>query len=621
MRWQARATVAWMVVCLYAAVHPAAAADTEGAAARDYANVIASDQPVAYWSFTEGRLEGGIRDDLPLRAALEGEVALQAKGPRPPIFPLFPPENDGISLGGHGFLRVADPGDASPLDFAQGDALTLEAWVNPSALEEGQQVYLVGKGRTNREGVAKDNQNYALRLRMMSGTARVSFLFRSAGEHSEFQRWNSAAGFVPGSGWHHVAVSYQFGSDEPPKTYVDGVFSEGAWDMGSGRAAAPVVDNDELWIGSSMGGNVGSSFAGSLDEVAIYRVALPAERIAARYEAHRELAEKLDTSRWPDQEVEVEIFDGVPERSWEFALQEPFQRFREPGFALSEMPKRYTHNGVIATTPNPFLVRAQARIALPAGKYRFVLRAKNGARLTIDGRELVKTGWMSRNASGHEHVPDLLPPLVPGMRLCPPSHQEAVVECELDGEPHGFRIEAIVGGKGLRPELGELVVAWQPAAQPQADFIVLAPGTERVAFTEAAWRQWLPASQDRVRKVEQAIRQEATQRDADYWLARRELARRQLAGKQTDNLPLSTSGELPVEQRIDFLIAAQAGLAAPNAVPLVDDDVFLRRLYLDVVGVIPMPEEIARFFADAPEQRRSLAIERVLPSVKIKRTR
>ena len=58
----------------------------------------------------------------------------------------------------------------------------------------------------------------------------------------------------------------------------DGKETKGTWDEGGQTDAGPVVDDDDLWIGSSMNGNPGSTFVGLLDEVAVYRTALSGER-------------------------------------------------------------------------------------------------------------------------------------------------------------------------------------------------------------------------------------------------------------------------------------------------------------------------------------------------------
>ena len=115
-------------------------------------------------------------------------------------------------------------------------------------IPDGQQVYIIGKGRTNAPGIPQEQQNWALRLRGQ-GNARVSFLFKADG--GEFHRWTSKAGIATGSGWHHVAVTYTFGKPESIQGYVDGVATKGVWDMGGATNKAPTVDNDAVWIASS----------------------------------------------------------------------------------------------------------------------------------------------------------------------------------------------------------------------------------------------------------------------------------------------------------------------------------------------------------------------------------
>ena len=38
-----------------------------------------------------------------------------------------------------------------------------------------------------------------------------------------WHRWTATDGFLPGSGWHHVAVTYTFGKGASVKGYLDGV--------------------------------------------------------------------------------------------------------------------------------------------------------------------------------------------------------------------------------------------------------------------------------------------------------------------------------------------------------------------------------------------------------------
>ena len=113
-------------------------------------------------------------------------------GPIAPEYPGFPKTNRALEFDGSSRLVVKDPGERSPLDFANGDFITMEAWGSPGPIGEGENVYLIGKGRTNNKSFAANNQNYALRLRGQGGASK----------------------------------------------------------------RPPVVDDDELWIGSALGGSL-----------------------------------------------------------------------------------------------------------------------------------------------------------------------------------------------------------------------------------------------------------------------------------------------------------------------------------------------------------------------------
>ena len=53
-------------------------------------------------------------------------------------------------------FALVDPGIGSPLDFANGDAITLEAWVQVEGYKAGENLYVIGKGRV--EFVGEPNE-------------------------------------------------------------------------------------------------------------------------------------------------------------------------------------------------------------------------------------------------------------------------------------------------------------------------------------------------------------------------------------------------------------------------------------------------------------------------------
>ena len=589
----------------------------EGAADRQssepaarYPEVVLDDRPVAYWRFSPGEVatEFPSAGSEALKAVAVGDVRV-VEGLRPEGFPAFTPDNQAVQLSGnYTYLRVSDPGANSPLDFGNGDSITIEAWVNPHALSGGQQVYIIGKGRTHWPGFGRNNQNYALRLTAQKNGTSIGFLFRSK---QDWHRWTSTATVPMASGWHHVAVTYTFGKPESICGYIDGKPTDGTWDMGGPTDQPPLQDDDEIWIGSSMGGSPGNSFNGLIDEVAIFRTALPAERFAKRYEARPVIAKPLATPG--PGEVVVELVEaGVPAMAdtWDFTAGQASEYYITDRFAFVGLPKKYNEQGVADDRSPAVLLRATGIVQLPAGKHKLLLRSLGSARLQIDGRNVVQTGFPLRGSGGHNPVPELPPPPAPGMRPVPFGHRESIVEVELDGKPHEFRLEALVGGQSRRLETGELSLN---VAGPDGSFAFMAPGDtavsdQRIVHTEAGWAEVSQLLRQRLESLNAERRGQQQQLTADYWERRREIARNYVAGLPKIEIP-----EVPgVTHPIDRFILARLQEAGAEPRPLVDDLAFLRRASLDTIGVIPSPQEIEAFLADPPGERRALAIDRLL---------
>ena len=100
---------------------------------------LAIETSTVQWSFVS---EAGMSMEL------RGEVIRDQAGPRPPTFPQFAAENTALRFDGAGFLTMNDPGAESVFDFTLGDTITLEAWVRIEKAPNGQQMYVISKGRT-----------------------------------------------------------------------------------------------------------------------------------------------------------------------------------------------------------------------------------------------------------------------------------------------------------------------------------------------------------------------------------------------------------------------------------------------------------------------------------------
>lgn len=576
-----------------------------------YHQLVADSKPTALWSFStqspDSQWSLAALGESTLRAKIHGNIQREQSGPTTSRFPLFGGANAAIWLDGQsGSLRYDDPGDDSAFDFGLKDEISLEAWVSPEQVPLGQQIYVVGKGRTGNEGTTRDNQNWALRLRNVNGSLRVSFLYRgrtAAGE--KFHRWNSDAGILPDSGWHHVVFTYRFEDIDSGVAYIDGEDCRGTWDMGGDKAETPVVDNDQIWIGSSMNGSAGATFRGGLDEIAIYRRRLSQAEVAARYEAKPlPTPVAVNWDEVPQDQVLVRNLAPLAEGSWNTNAAKQRQQFLLPGLGFARLPRHYGEHGQITAPPELSLVRAALLCQLPTGEYRFVVRAKNATRLYIDGKLVAEQTFMSRNASGHEEVPVLPASLSPRLPPVSAGHREFEATVSLESGVHKIRIDTIVGGKGLRAELGELFAAWSKADDSKNPFYLMAPQDSSLAAMELDGAGWLIAKQiadDRLSIWEQQQRRERYAVDDAYWQQRHERAR--------DGLPKTTDTQSSIMEQINRLMAPIDARGEPARV---DDLAFLRRLALDTVGVVPSRTEISQYLDQPQDSRRQWAIDKYL---------
>ncbi len=672
--------------------------------------------PVARWDF-------GTEETTPLTPY--GNIGRDQAGPRPPEFPDTAANNTAVRIDSGAYLSVSDEGPESDFDFTNGDAITLEAWVNPTSVRDGQPLYIIGKGRTGSPKFARDNQNWALRIMGKEGEARVNFLFASKLSNSDkhWHRWTSKLGFPAATGWHHVAVTYRFGDPESIRGWVNGKPTDGTWDMGGPTKEPPVVDDDEI--------RIGNGFAGMLDAVAIHRKVLDDETLAARFNrVGEERVVKLAAEVMPDLgdipagRVLFQLSENMPAGDrWLYESESwPAESTSWLGdsFLLPRIPVRYDDWGIRSSWNAPLLLRIAGDVELPAGKHRFLVRARSLSRLWLDGKLVTRTKTVRSRGGNLEPIIALPDPLVSGARLLPFPQQESFTEYEIpateqDG-PQRVRVvlELMVGGNGDRTESGEVCVATQPgsdgplfvlkadAASPimlsdaaiepelrkfEADLVALEDATRReaAASQDAFWARRHKIAQDAVKR-ESPFASDSDVHPIDHFVADK-IARALDQAEKTDEettqhfhrnvLPIlreqcfrchgeKDKGGLRLNSRANALSMGESELAAvvpgdpdasemivriragdmppteqkltdeqiatleawvkdgavwpnpplaPAAValaPVIDDTSFLRRVYLDTIGVSPTEEEARSFLSNDDPQKRQKLIEQLL---------
>lgn len=427
-------------------------------------------ETVATWEF-------GSEEATPLES--HGGVHRDQPGPRPPEFPDFDSQNTAILLDGKGsHFEFEDPGVASRFDFTNGDAITLEAWVKVNDLRGGENLYVISKGRTGDPAFSRDNQNWALRVRETAGQARASFLFATPAlgdaekRDGHWHRWTTSKGFKASSGWHHIAVAYRFGVPETIRGWIDGVPVPGVWDMGGETTAAPVVDDDAIWIGSSQGGNAGNSFRGSLDSIAIHRRLIDDATMKKRFHRDESASNKVklakesmpDLGKIPAGLVVTTFHDSMPSHDRWLNDNEVWpkesDRWTSDAFLLPRLPLKFDAWGIRDAWHAPVLVRMAADISMEPGMRQFLLRARGLSRLWVDGKLVAKTKASIGSPSGEEPITQIPEPPRPGLRR--PSYRQQEVFGDATIGPAGqcrVVLECIVGGEKFRPDPSELCVA------------------------------------------------------------------------------------------------------------------------------------------------------------------
>ncbi|MCB1205560.1 MAG: DUF1553 domain-containing protein [Verrucomicrobiae bacterium] len=523
----------------------------------------AQSEVVLQWKF-DGAVEAGEWQGKTGKAQAAGEI--KAEGPRPPRYPGFDDKNlAGTFEDTESFLVVKDQerGGSTNLRFGLGETLAIEAWVKVKDLGNGEMTYLLGKGRHGKLGadLGENNQNYAVRLKGSGGGAEVGFLFTSVdpanGGKREWHRWWSSAQ-VPATGWHHLAVVYTFGKKDSLRVLIDGKATGGVWDMGGATDLGPVTDADDLVIGTGSKRSAGESFTGWIDDLTIYRGAPEAKELETRYSFNPPPPPVTPEMVSPGS-VLVQISEkGVPEANAWPDEPEVTETYQEEVFGFFDWPQKYISTGVRADRPIPTHFRAAAKVTIPEGKHRLLLRSRGPGRLLIDGVKVLETPFPSGDTGGHGYLKDqdTYLDLGPDFRFAPPGNRENWVEFESKGGEHFVILETMVGGVAgkskRRPEFGETVAAI--SLEGSESWSLLSPGKRQVSYTDKGWAAYEAERREWYAKVNAESRATKRAEHTAYWDKRREAGKNWLAKVDQVAVPILPEG-FPANNPIDHFLA------------------------------------------------------------------
>ena len=284
-----------------------------------------------------------------------------------------------------------------------------------------------------------------------------------------------------------------------------------------------------------MKGSRAASFRGSLDAVAIHREIVSDADLKARFRrvggaAVAQLAPAVmpDLGPLPAGRVVAMFHEGMPAQDrWLTAAEKlPGETLRWSGreFLLPRLPLRYDDWGIRASWRGPVLTRLAGDVALPPGRHRVVLRARGLSRLWMDGALVTSTKPPKGDAGGHDPITPVPTPPLPGLSRVGFGVQEVFGDVTVKpGSPVRVVLETLVGGKRLRAEPGELVVAVQTA--DGRSFHVLQTAGEPVALTESAVAAGLAGIEASLGAFDDQNRRAAAATQDAFWRERHRLAR------------------------------------------------------------------------------------------------
>ncbi len=240
-----------------------------------YSTVVLTDSPVGYWPLNEPA--HNVATNLgTLSAAANGVYAHTTDGvpgPQAPAYAGFEANNLAKTFdGASSYIELLNP---AGLNFT--GPITLEAWVKPSASQNGFADFLAHgvNGAGNAEMMIRLTDNNRYQVGSWDGTASYDTQFALPAQDSGGADWVYVVGTYDGTMWNLYRNGHLSATTTSPTGAL--LVNDAAWALGArGR-----------WI-QAFGTQAGALFpdrayTGGLDEVALYSTALSPGRIEAHW--------------------------------------------------------------------------------------------------------------------------------------------------------------------------------------------------------------------------------------------------------------------------------------------------------------------------------------------------
>ena len=355
---------------------------------------------------------------------------------------------------------------------------------------------------------------------------------------------------------------------------------------------------------------------------------------------------------------QVHLFEDLPahwRQEWSFQKLEPSLSWSTPVLGIRGLPGRISPAGMTMPRNRPFALTIQGDVNLPSGDYEFRLRSRMHARFFLGGRLLLESAppkpkeltpeeiaareaaeKKARDEAAQQEAEaqarqDLLRQRLEDALLeqneetqravaaelekanrrqkgefsdtqPPAGTQEQVKRVSLDSGRHRLRIE--LTGEKLDREVS--IVYRRDEGERQ----LLSRGG-RIPFTERAWVEWIEAESRRHRELEDAVSKPRLARWEEYWEQRRRDQARAVASARKP-VGVEAAAGMPEFNLIDRFLGARMASNQVEPAPLTDDYEFVRRIYVDVWGLIPTWEQVREFVDGSGPDKRNLLIDRLL---------